>query len=89
MIHLTKMYCVSQTAFQKQRSTNTDKTLENQSHDAYHNAEDILAAESKDEMQPVLPKKNFHRHPTWKAWCLLDKIITKTQHKKLGNKGYK
>ena len=79
--------CGSQTAFQEQCSAKTDKTLENQSQDTYHSAEDIRAAESKDETQPVLPSIKFPASDT-AAWCMLDNIINKTLHKELGNKDY-
>ena len=82
------MGCVSQTAFQEHCSGNTDKMSENQSQDAYHSAEDIQAAESKDEMQPVYPKIKFPPASDTKAWCMLDYTVSKTLHKELGNKKY-
>ena len=85
--HQTKMGYVSQTVFQEQHSANTDKMSENQSQDSYHNAEDILTVESKDEMQPVLPRIKFPRGSNLEAWCLLD-IISKTLHNELEDKEY-
>ena len=85
-IHQTKMGCVSQTAFREQRSANTDRTSENQSQDAYHSAEDIRAAESNDETQPVLPRIKFPLAFDTEVWCMLDNIINKILHKELGNK---
>ena len=62
--------------------------LENQSQDAYHSAEDILAAKSKDEIQPVLPRIKFPQTFDLEVWCMLDNIINKTLHKELGNNEY-
>ena len=70
------MGCASQTAFQEQRSANRDETLENQSQDAYHRAEDILAAESKNEMQPVLPRIKFLPASDTEVWYIVDDIIS-------------
>ena len=82
------MGCVSLTAFLEQRSAKIDKTSENQIQDTYLNAEYILAADSKDETQPVLPRIKFPPASNSKAWCILDNIISKTFHKELGNKEY-
>ena len=80
------MSYVFQRAFQEQRSANTDKTLENQSQYAYYSAEDIRAAQSNDETQPVLLRINFLPASDTEAWCMLDKIINNTLHKELGNR---
>ena len=87
-IHQTKMSCIFQTAFQEQCSAKTDKTLENQSQVAYHSVEDILAVESKNEMQLILPRIKFPPASDSEAWCMVDNIISKTLHEEQGNKEY-
>ena len=87
-IHRTKMGCDSLLKIQKQRSATADKTSENLSQDAYHSAKDIQAVELKIETQPKLPRIKFPPACDSEAWSMLDHILSKTLHKKLGRKKY-
>ena len=53
-----------------------------------HSSSSAVHAESKDETQPILPRIKFPPASDMEAWCMLDNIIIKTLHKKLGNKDY-
>ena len=75
------MDCVSQIVLPEQRSANTWKTSKNQN-------QNILAAKSKDETQPVFPGIQFSLAPNTEAWILLDSIISKILYKNLWNKEY-
>ena len=61
---------------------------ENPNQDTYHSLEDILAAEPKDETQPLLPRIKFPSASDSEALFMLEKIISRTLHKELGNKEY-
>ena len=81
-IHRTKIGCASQIATQEQHPVNADKTLENQSQEANHSAENIQAVGLKEKMQPKLPRIKFPPACDSEAWSMLYYAISKTLDKK-------
>ena len=85
-IHRTKMGCASQIVTQEKCSVNADETSENQSQEANHSADDTQVVESKDEMQPKLPRIKFPPACDSEAWNMFAIPYTRHYIKKTGEK---